>query len=151
MSLKQQIDQDIKKAMLEKKKDELTALRAIKSAILLAESEKGAAGSEISEETELKLLTKQAKQRKESADLYKKEGREDLAEKELLEFEVINRYLPKQLSEAELKAELETIISEVGASSPADMGKVMGVATKKLAGKADGKAISGMVKSILAG
>lgn len=149
MSLKQQIDQDIKKAMLEKKKDELTALRAIKSAILLAESEKGAAG-DISEEAELKLLTKAAKQRKESAELYEKEGRKDLADKEMLEYEVISRYLPKQLSEDELEAEVKKIVDEVGASGPQDMGKVMGVATKQLAGKADGKAISNAVKKILA-
>lgn len=150
MSLKQKIDQDIKQAMLEKKKDELTALRAIKSAILLAESEKGAAGNDISEEAEMKLLTKAAKQRKESADLYKKEGRDDLADKEMLEFEVISRYLPKQLSEEELENELRKIVDQVGASGPQDMGKVMGIATKQLAGRADGKAISGVVKKILA-
>lgn len=149
MSLKQQIDQDIKSAMLAKKKDELTALRAIKSAVLLAETEKG--GSEgISQEAELKLLTKAAKQRKESAGLYEKEGRADLAEKEMLEYEVISRYLPEQLSEEELATELQTIIEEVGASGPQDMGKVMGVATKKLAGKADGKTISAKVKTLLA-
>ncbi|MTI20261.1 GatB/YqeY domain-containing protein [Fulvivirga sp. RKSG066] len=150
MSLKEQINQDIKKAMLEKKKDELTALRAIKSAILLAESEKGASEGDISEEAELKLLTKAAKQRKESADLYEKEGRKDLAEKELLEYEVISRYLPKQLTQDELEVEVKQIITEVGASGPQDMGKVMGVATKKLAGKAEGKAISGTVKNLLA-
>jgi len=150
MSLKQQIDQDIKKAMLEKRKDELTALRAIKSAILLAESEKGASEG-ISEEAELKLLTKAAKQRKESAELYKKEGREDLADKEMLEYEVISGYLPKQLSEEELEAELKKVIDQVGASGPQDMGKVMGVATKQLAGKAEGKAISASVKKLLAG
>jgi len=149
MSLKQKIDQDIKQAMLDKKKDELTALRAIKSAILLAESEKGATGNDISEEAEMKLLTKAAKQRKESADLYKKEGRDDLADKEMLEFEVISRYLPKQLSEEELEAELRKIVDQVGASGPQDMGKVMGIATKQLAGRADGKAISGVVKKIL--
>jgi len=150
MSLKQQIDQDIKKAMLEKRKDELTALRAIKSAIRLAESEKGASEG-ISEEAELKLLTKAAKQRKESAELYKKEGREDLADKEMLEYEVISGYLPKQLSEEELEAELKKVIDQVGASGPQDMGKVMGVATKQLAGKAEGKAISASVKKLLAG
>jgi len=150
MSLKQQIDQDIKKAMIEKRKDELTALRAIKSAILLAESEKGASG-DISSDTEIKLLTKAAKQRKDSAELYEKEGRQELAEKELLEYDVISRYLPKQLSEEELEAELKSIIDEVGASGPQDMGKVMGVATKKLAGKAEGKAISQKVKALLVG
>ena len=148
MSLKQQIDQDIKSAMLAKKKEELTALRAIKSAILLAETEKG--GSEgINEDAEIKLLTKAAKQRKESAELYEKEGRADLADKEKFEYEVISRYLPAQLSEEELKAEIEAIISQVGAAGPQDMGKVMGVASKQLAGKADGKMIAGVVKDSL--
>jgi len=150
MSLKQQIDQDIKKAMIEKRKDELTALRAIKSAILLAESEKGARG-DIGSDAEIKLLTKAAKQRKDSAELYEKEGRQELADKELLEYEVISRYLPKQLSEEELEAELKAIIDEVGASGPQDMGKVMGAATKKLAGKAEGKVISQKVKALLVG
>lgn len=150
MSLKQQIDQDIKTAMLAKKKDELTALRAIKSAILLAETEKGA-GDDLSGEAEIKLLTKAAKQRKESAELYAKEGRDDLASKEQFEFEIISRYLPEQLSEADLKAAIAGIISDTGASGMQDMGKVMGAATKKLAGKADGKMISQMVKSILSG
>lgn len=148
MSLKHTIDQDIKAAMLAKKKEELTALRSIKSAILLAETEKGG-GDELSSEVELKLLTKAAKQRKDSADLYLKENRQDLADKELLELEVISRYLPKQLSDDELKSTIEKIISEVGAAGPQDMGKVMGVATKSLAGKADGKKISQIVKEIL--
>ena len=148
MSLKLTIDQDIKAAMLAKKKDELTALRAIKSAILLAETEKGG-GEGLTEEAELKLLTKAAKQRKESSELYIKEGRQDLAEKEQLEFEVISRYLPKQMSDDELKSELEKIVAETGASGPQDMGKVMGVATKALAGKADGKKISQVVRELL--
>ncbi|MBL6449732.1 GatB/YqeY domain-containing protein [Fulvivirga sp. 29W222] len=148
MGLKETIDQEIKKAMLAKKKDELTALRSIKSAILLAETEKSV-GSSLAEDAELKLLTKAAKQRKDSADLYKKEGRGDLAEKELFELEVINRFLPKQLSEDEIKNELVKIIDTVQASGPQDMGKVMGVATKELAGKADGKVISGIVKELL--
>ncbi len=148
MSLKQQIDQDIKAAMLAKKKDELTALRGIKSAILLAETEKGAL-DELAADVEIKLLTKAAKQRKESAELYKEQGRQDLADKEFFEYEVIARYLPEQMSDEELKGELEKIITQLGASSPQDMGKVMGVATKQLAGKADGKKISEMVKSIL--
>ncbi|UII27877.1 GatB/YqeY domain-containing protein [Fulvivirga maritima] len=148
MSLKQQIDQDIKTAMLEKRKDELTALRSIKSAILLAATEKGGA-EELSEDAELKLLTKAAKQRKDSAELYEKEGRADLAEKEKLELEVINRYLPKQLSEDELKTEIAAIIEQVGATGPQDMGKVMGAATKQLAGKADGKMIASIVKESL--
>ncbi|MEM1406216.1 MAG: GatB/YqeY domain-containing protein [Bacteroidota bacterium] len=148
MSLKQQIDQDIKSAMLAKKKDELTALRAIKSAILLAETEKGA-GSDLSKEAEIKLLTKAAKQRKESAELYAQEGRDDLSSKEQFEFEIISKYLPEQLSDDQLKNEISSVITEVGASGMQDMGKVMGAATKKLAGKADGKKISEMVKSIL--
>ncbi|GAA0892479.1 GatB/YqeY domain-containing protein [Fulvivirga kasyanovii] len=148
MGLKETIDQEIKKAMLAKKKDELTALRSIKSAILLAETEKSA-GSALAEDAELKLLTKAAKQRKDSADLYLKEGRNDLAEKELFELEVINRFLPKQLTEDEIRGELMKIIDTVKATGPQDMGKVMGVATKDLAGKADGKIISGIVKELL--
>ncbi|MGE0770546.1 MAG: GatB/YqeY domain-containing protein [Cyclobacteriaceae bacterium] len=148
MSLKQQIDNDIKQAMLNKNKEELTALRAIKSLILLAETEKGGAG-EVSKEAENKLLMKAAKQRKESAEIFHKEGRKDLADKELFELEVISKYLPKQLSEEELTVELRKIIEQVGASSPQDMGKVMGMATKSLAGKADGKMISEIVKKLL--
>jgi len=149
MSLKQQIDNDIKAAMLAKNKDELTALRAIKSLILLAETEKSGTG-ELSSETESKLLMKAAKQRKESAEIFQKEGREDLVKKELLELEVVSRYLPKQLSEQDLLAEIKKIIEQVGAKGPQDMGKVMGTATKQLAGKADGKVISEMVKKLLA-
>lgn len=148
MGLKETIDQEIKKAMLAKKKEELTALRSIKSAILLAETEKSA-GSALAEDVELKLLTKAAKQRKESADLYLKEGRGDLADKELFELEVINRFLPKQLSEDEIRGELMKIIDAVNATGPQDMGKVMGAATKQLAGKADGKLISNIVKELL--
>ncbi len=149
MSLKQQIDNDIKAAMLAKKKDELMALRAVKSMILLAETEKSGTG-ELNVEVESKLLMKAAKQRKESADIFQKEGREDLAKTELLEFEVINRYLPKQLSESEILVEVKKIIEQVGAKGPQDMGKVMGTATKQLAGKADGKVISELVKKLLA-
>ena len=148
MGLKETIDQEIKKAMLAKKKDELTALRSIKSAILLAETEKSA-GTALAEDAELKLLTKATKQRKDSADLYLKEGRNDLAEKELFELEVINRFLPKQLTEDEIRGELMKIIDTVKATGPQDMGKVMGVATKDLAGRADGKIISGIVKELL--
>jgi uncharacterized protein len=149
MSLKQQIDSDIKTAMLAKNKDELTALRSVKSLILLAETEKGGSG-DISQEVENKLLMKAAKQRKESAEIFQKEGRNDLAKKELLELEVVSRYLPKQLSESEVEAELKKVIEQVGAKGPQDMGKVMGVATKQLAGKADGKMISELVKKLLA-
>ena len=149
MNLKEQIDGDIKKAMLAKNKEELTALRSIKSLILLAETEKGVS-ADISADTEMKLLTKAAKQRKESAEIFQKEGRLDLAQKELFELEVISRYLPKQLSEAEIQTELKKIIDQVGAKGPQDMGKVMGTATKALAGKADGKLISELVKKLLA-
>lgn len=148
MSLKQQIEGDIKQAMLQKKKDELTALRAIKSAILLAETEKGA-GDGLDEASELKLLAKQAKQRKDSLEIYMKEGRDDLAEKERMEMEVINRYLPKQLTEDQIEEKLKTIIQQVGANGPQDMGKVMGKATKDMFGQADGRVISQMVKKLL--
>jgi uncharacterized protein len=150
MSLKQQIDADIKSAMLAKNKDELTALRSIKSLILLAETEKGASGGDVSSDVESKLLMKAAKQRKESAEIFQKEGRAELADKELAELEVISRYLPKQLTEEEVTAELKKIIEQVGAKGPQDMGKVMGTATKQLAGKADGKLISEVVKKLLA-
>lgn len=148
MSLKQQIDADIKKAMLEKRKDDLKALRSIKSSILLAESEKGGQAG-LSSGGEMKLLAKAVKQRKDSAEIYKEQGREDLYTVEIAEAEVIEKYLPKQLTEDELKIELEKIIDKVGASGPQDMGKVMGAATKELAGKAEGRAISTMVKTLL--
>lgn len=148
MSLKEKIESDIKKAMLAKDKDALRALRGIKSLILLAETEKGAA-SELSPEAEAKLLTKAAKQRKESAEIYAGQGRNDLAEAELVELRIIENYLPKQMSEEELRAYLQGIIQRLGASSPSDLGKVMGVAVKELAGKADGKLISETVKSLL--
>jgi len=149
MSLKTQIDNDIKVAMLAKNKDELTALRSIKSMILLAETEKGSSG-DLAQDIEGKLLMKAAKQRKESAEIFQKEGRDDLAKKELLEYEVISRYLPKQLTEEEISTELKKIMEQVGAKGPQDMGKVMGTATKQLAGKADGKLISELVKKLLA-
>jgi len=148
MSLKTQIDSDIKKAMLAKNKEELEALRSIKSLILLAETEKGGSG-DVSSDTENKLLMKAAKQRKESADIFSQQGRNDLAQKELFQLEVISRYLPNQLSENELADALKKIIHELGATGPQDMGKVMGTATKKLAGQADGKLISELVKKLL--
>lgn len=149
MNLKQQIDQDIKQAMLAKNKEELEALRGIKSLILLAETEKGGNG-EVASDVENKLLMKAAKQRKESADIFAQQNRADLADKELKQLEVISRYLPKQLSENELTTELKKIIEATGAKSPAEIGKVMGVATKQLSGKADGKMISELVKKLLA-
>lgn len=149
MGLKQQIDSDIKKAMLAKNREELEALRSIKSMILLAETEKGGS-DELSSEAENKLLMKAAKQRKESADIFVQQGRKDLSDRELLQLEVINRYLPKQLSEEDLRSALQAIIKEVGAAGPQDMGKVMGTATRKLAGQADGRMISELVKKLLA-
>ncbi len=148
MNLKQQIDGDIKKAMLAKNKEELEALRSIKSMILLAETEKSGTG-DISHDAESKILMKAAKQRKESADIFQQQNRKDLADRELFQLEVISRYLPKQLSEEEVKASLLEIISEVGAKGPQDMGKVMGLASKKLAGQAEGKMISDLVKKLL--
>jgi uncharacterized protein YqeY len=148
MALKTTIDNDIKKAMLAKNKEELEALRSIKSMILLAETEKGHA-TELTTEVEAKLLMKAAKQRKESAEIFQKEGRKDLAERENFQLEIISRYLPKQMSEAEVAEALRGIIETVGAKGPQDMGKVMGNATKALAGKADGKLISEIVKKLL--
>lgn len=148
MSLKAQIDNDIKKAMLAKQKEELEALRSIKSMILLAETEKGGSG-DIAGDVENKLLMKAAKQRKESADIFIQQGRKDLADREQFQLEIINRYLPKQLSTDEIEGAVKAIIAEVGAKGPQDMGKVMGAATKKLAGQADGKVISELVKKLL--
>lgn len=148
MSLKQQIESDIKKAMLAREKDELKALRALKSMILLSETEKGSSG-ELSEDAENKMLMKAVKQRKDSAQIYKDQGRDDLFDIEMAEVAVIERYLPKQLSEEEVAEVVKGVIAQVGASGPQDMGKVMGAATKKLAGQSDGKTISGIVKQLL--
>jgi uncharacterized protein YqeY len=149
MSLKSQVESGIKDAMRAKDQDTLRALRAIKSLILLEETKGGGSG-ELSADDELKLLTKAAKQRRESADIYKTQGRPDLLEKEEAELAVIEQFLPKQLTEDEVKAKLQEIITRVGAASPSDMGKVMGVATKELAGQADGKVVSALVKGLLA-
>ncbi len=148
MSLEITINAAIKTAMLAKMEADLRGLRAIKSAILLAKTADGKQG-EISEDDEIKLLQKLAKQRRDSLEVFVKQNREDLAQKEREELAIIEQYLPKQMDENELRTILQEIISQVGASSAADMGKVMGVASKQLAGKADGKAISGMVKSLL--
>ena len=148
MSLKENINADIKTAMLAKDKDALLPLRAIKSAILLAETEKGAA-EELTLDAEMKLLAKAAKQRKESAEVFATKNRADLAEKELAELAIIEKYLPKQLSEEELTLKLKEIIERLGVTSPAEMGKVMGVASKELAGTADGKTISTTIKALL--
>jgi uncharacterized protein len=150
MSLEEKINNDIKAAMMAKDKNRLEALRAVKSAILLAKTEKGHADV-LTADTEMKILQKQVKQRKESAEIFSQQNRKELADKELAEASVIEEYLPKMLSDAELTVEVKKFIEQVGAKTPADMGKVMGVATKALAGKADGKAISEKVKSLLAG
>lgn len=139
---------ELKTAMLAKDEKALRSLRAIKAAILLAKTSEGG-GGELKEDDETKLLQKLVKQRKDSLEIYQQQNRTDLAQKEQEEIEIIEKFLPKQLSADELKAEVSAIINEVGASSPADMGKVMGAATKKLAGKADGKTISALVKELL--
>jgi uncharacterized protein len=149
MSLEQKIMGEMKEAMKSKNEATLRALRAIKAEIIKAKTEPGAHG-EISEEKEVSMLQKMMKQRRDSLEIYQQQSRTDLAQKEQEEMAVIERFLPQQLSGEELKTELQQIITETGASSAADMGKVMGVATKKLAGRADGKAISATVKELLA-
>jgi len=149
MSLEERINNDIKAAMMAKEKVRLEALRAIKSAILLAKTD-GEHKDSLSADVEMKILQKQYKQRKDAAEQYISAGRQELADKELEEAVFIEAYLPKMMSDEELTAELKKIIEQVGAKAPSDMGKVMGVATKALAGKADGKVISEKVKSLLA-
>jgi len=139
---------ELKTAMLAKNEGALRGLRAIKAAIIIAKTAEGA-GGELKEEDETKLLQKLIKQRKDSLEIYQQQQRADLAQKEVEEIAVIERFLPKQMSAEELKAALTKIIAETGAASPADMGKVMGVATKQLAGQADGKTISATVKELL--
>jgi len=148
MSLITQIDQDIKLAMLAKQADRLQGLRAIKSALLLAKTEKGAA-DELTEDVEIKVLQKLVKQRKESADIYKEQNRDDLYQVEIAEMLVIEEYLPQQMSKFEIEGYLEELIGRIGATSVKDMGRVMGMASKELAGKADGKTISEVVKQLL--
>ena len=148
MSLEQQIMAEMKDAMKSKNESVLRSLRAIKAEIIKAKTEPGA-GGEIDEATEQKFLQKMMKQRRDSLEIFEKQGREDLAIKEKEEMAVIEKFLPKQLSEAEIKEALAAIIAQTGASSTADMGKVMGVASKQLAGKADGKTISALVKEML--
>jgi uncharacterized protein YqeY len=145
MALEEKINADIKSAMLAKEASKLDALRAVKSAILLLKT----SPEGLNDDTEMKALLKMVKQRKETADLYITQNRKDLADVELAQAAVIEAYLPKQMSEDDVKAEVAKIISSVGATSPADMGKVMGVASKQLAGKADGKLISTIVKELL--
>lgn len=150
MALKQKIDGEIKSAMIAKDKVRLTALRAIKSMILLEETKGGFSG-ELSEDDEMKLLTKAAKQRKDSADIYQQQNRADLLEVELAELAVIQEFLPKALTDDELTLAIQEIIKVTGAVSAKEMGKVIGAANKQLAGKADGKAIADKVKSLLNG
>ena len=148
MALEQQIMAEMKDAMKSKNEGLLRSLRAIKAEIIKAKTEPGAAG-EIDEATEQKFLQKMMKQRRDSLEIFEKQGRADLAAKEKEEMEVIERFLPKQLSEADIKEAVAAIITQIGATSPADMGKVMGIASKQLAGLADGKAISNLVKELL--
>ena len=149
MSLFDQISNDIKTAMLARDKQRLEALRGIKKEFIEAKTAKGADG-ELHDDVALKILSKMAKQRRESAQIYAEQNRPDLAGPELAEAAVIESYLPQPMTDAELEAALKEIIAEVGATSAKEMGKVMGVASKKLAGKADGKAISEKVKALLA-
>lgn len=149
MSLIKNITEEIKTAMKAKDKVRLESLRGIKSAIMLAQTEKGA-GAELNEDEELKILTRLQKQRKDSIAIYDEQGREDLASEERAQLEVIEGFLPKALSNEELEAYLKEVIAAVGAAGPQDMGKVMGRASKELTGKADGKTISAKVKELLA-
>jgi len=149
MNLEQKIMAEMKDAMKAKDEAALRSLRAIKAEIIKAKTEPGAAG-EISGDKEISMLQKMVKQRRDALEIYQTQNRPELAQKEQEEITVIERFLPAQMSEEELKQELRQIISETGASSPADMGKVMGVASKQLAGRAEGKAISAAVKALLA-
>jgi len=149
MALEQKVMAEMKDAMKSKNEAALRGLRAIKAAIIIAKTSEGA-GGELKEEDETKLLQKLVKQRRDSLEIFKKQNREDLAQKEQEEISIIERFLPKQMTAEELKSPLSEIISQLGASSPADMGKVMAAATKQFAGKADGKVISAVVKELLA-
>ena len=149
MNLEQKIMADLKTAMLAKDEAGLRSLRAVKAAIIMAKTSEGAKG-EISADDEIKLLQKLVKSRKDSLEIFQQQNRPELAKKEEEEIAIIEKFLPKQMSADEIKNELTKIIAEIGASSPADMGKVMGAASKQLAGKADGKTISSLVKELLA-
>lgn len=148
MKITQQITGEIKNAMLSKDKDRLDALRAIKTALTLEMTNKGA-GAQLSDDEEIKILQKLVKQRKESAEIYRSQGREDLAETEIKQAQIIEEFLPAQLDDNQIKSELQKIIEEIGATSAKDFGKVMGLATKKLAGRAEGKKISEILKTLL--
>lgn len=148
MSLTETINEEIKRAMLARNEAGLRALRAVKSALLLIKAEKGNA-SEITKEEENKLLLKLVKQRKESIEIYNAQGRADLAKTEIEEVDVIEKFLPKQLGEDDIRAGLKIVIADLGASSLADLGKVMGAASKHFAGTADNKIVSALVKELL--
>ncbi len=148
MALEEKIMTDLKKAMLAKDEKSLRSLRAIKAAIINAKTAEGAGGV-LKEEDEIKLLQKLVKQRKDSLEIFEKQNRDDLAQKEKEEIEIIEKFLPKQMSGDELKVIIEKIINETGAGSPADMGRIMGIANKQLAGKADGRTIAAAVKDML--
>ena len=150
MGLFEQVSKDIIAAMKAKEKVKLEALRNIKKLFIEAKTAPGA-NDELTDDAALKILAKLSKQGKDTAQLYKEQNREDLAQEELAQVSVVDAYLPKQLSPSELEAEVKAIIEEVGASSMADMGKVMGIASQKLAGRADGRALSVAVKTLLAG
>lgn len=149
ISLEQKIMADLKAAMLAKDEAALRSLRAIKAAILLAKTAEGSTG-ELNEEAEIKLLQKMVKQRKDSLEIFQQQARPELAQKEIEEIAVIEKFLPKQMDEASLRTALAAIVTRVGATTAADMGKVMGAANKELAGKADGKTIAALVKELLA-
>jgi uncharacterized protein YqeY len=148
MSLEEKVMADLKTAMLAKDEKSLRSLRAIKAALINLKTSEGFSG-EVKEDDEIKLLQKLVKQRKESMEIYEKQHRQDLAEKEKEEISVIEKFLPKQMDQDELREIIKGIVKQTGASSPADMGKVMGMANKQLGGKADGKTIAGIVKEIL--
>jgi uncharacterized protein YqeY len=148
MSLEEKINADIKSAMLAKEREKLEALRAVKAALLLAATEKGASEA-ITPDGEIKLLQRLVKQRREAAEVYSAQNRKDLADVEIFQADIIQHYLPQQMGTAELEAEIKAIIAETGASGPKDMGKVMGVASKRFAGKADNKAIAEITKQLL--
>jgi len=148
MSYTELINEDIKKAMLAREKDKLEAIRAIKAAFLVARTDKGATAV-LEEAEEIKIIQKLVKQRKDSAAIYTEQNRPELSEKELFEAEIIGKYLPAQMSEEEITSVIKKIVAESGASGMKDMGKVMGLSTKELAGKADGKVISAIVKQLL--
>lgn len=145
MSLVDKINEDIKAAMLAKEKEKLEAIRAIKSALLLAQT----SGETVSEEVEIKLLQRLVKQRRESAEIYKSQNREDLLKDEIFQAEIIEAYLPKQMSKDEIKVIIAGVIKETGVTNIKEMGKIMGIASKQLAGKADNKAISEVIKELL--